>query len=77
MDSDRIASPLLLGHAHPECVIPNCACTLESTGFLVRHEGALAGWYMEFRCPDHGIQFTAGGRWQGLIAAVLRETGAG
>jgi hypothetical protein len=73
----RIYSEKLLGHSNPDCTIPKCGATMRSTGWIEHHEGALAGWYLEFECPEHGLQLTAGGRWQALIDAALDEALSG
>ncbi len=72
----RVFSRRLLGIRNPNCVIPGCASTMESTGYLEHRDGACAGWYLEFECPEHGLQLCGGGAWQAAIeAAVAAEVG--
>ncbi|NMB76359.1 MAG: hypothetical protein GYA21_14675 [Myxococcales bacterium] len=77
----RVFSRRLLGIRNPNCVIPGCASTMESTGYMVfwfDSHPKLQGWCIEFSCPEHGIQLSMGGEWQAAIEdAVSAELGPG
>jgi hypothetical protein len=69
----RVFSRKLLGIQNPNCAIPACSSTMESTGYIVFRSGPCEGWYLEFRCPEHGIQLCGQGPWQKAIEEAVAE----
>lgn len=53
-----------------DCNIPYCPERENSTGWL-HYDAATGGWYVGFRCPNHGDSGAWRPEWQPLIEEVI------
>lgn len=76
MDSDRPKDAVLyceklLGQ-RSDCNIPYCRQWESSTGWLL-YDVEAKGWFIGFRCPDHGCSGAWRPEWQPLIEEIIEE----
>ena len=76
MDSDRPKDAVLycekLLGLRSDCNIPYCHQSESSTGWLL-YNADVDGWFIGFRCPEHGRSGAWGPEWQPLIEEVIEE----